>query len=185
MKIQADATLSFSRALVFSTYRDELPALVPYLPNVRAIEVLSREDDADNTQGKTRLHNLWRAEGDIPKVAQAIIKPEMVAWDDHAIWNQTEWTCEWKVVPKFFTNSIRCRGKNQYVDHGNSTTLQIRGELEVDANRIPGVPRLLARRIAPVIEKFIVALLTPNLLQVSVGLEKYLQEQAAKESANE
>jgi len=183
MKIEADATLSFSRELVFSTYRDRLPDLVPHLPNVRAIEVLDREDDADSTPGKTRLHNLWRAEGDIPKVAQTIIKPDMVAWDDHAIWDQNAWTCDWKVVPKFFTNNVTCWGKNQYVDHGDKTTLQIRGELEIDAKGIPGVPRLLAKRIAPVIEKFIVALLTPNLLQVSSGLEKFLQAQSQNQDS--
>jgi hypothetical protein len=177
MKIEANATLSFPRELVFATYRDGLVELVPHLPNIRAIEVLEREDNAAGETGVTRLLNLWRAEGDIPKLAQSIIKPDMVAWDDHAVWNENDWTCEWKVVPKFFTNNIRCQGKNQFVSDGDKTTLQIRGELDIDAKGIPGVPRLLARKIAPVIEKFIVALLTPNLVTVSQGLEKYLQAQ--------
>ena len=176
MKIEADATLSFPRELVFATYRDNLVDLVPHLPNIRAIEVLEKEENKGGESGVTRLLNLWRAEGDIPKVAQTIIKPEMVAWDDHAVWNENDWTCEWKVVPKFFTNNVRCQGKNQFIADGERTTLQIRGELEINAKGIPGVPRLLAGKIAPVIEKFIVALLTPNLVTVSQGLEKYLQD---------
>ena len=170
MKIEADAKLSYPREVVFASYRDKLVELVPHLPNVREIEIKSRDDDG----GITRMLNIWHAKGEIPKVAQSIIKPEMVCWEDHAIWNQDEWTCEWKVVPKFFTNNVVCQGKNQFVEQGDTTVLQIRGDLQIDAKGIPGVPRLLAGRIAPVIEKFIVGLLTPNLLTVSDGLVKYL-----------
>ena len=172
MKIEADAKLSYPREVVFASYRDKLAELVPHLPNVRAIEVKTRDDDS----GVTRILNVWHAKGEIPKVAQSIIKPEMVCWEDHAVWNQNDWTCEWKVVPKFFTKNVKCWGKNQFVEQGGTTVLQIRGELEINAKGIPGVPRLLAGRIAPVIEKFIVGLLTPNLLTVSDGLVKYLDE---------
>ena len=170
MKIKADAKLSYPRDVVFASYRDKLVELVPHLPNIKAIEVKNREDN----EGVTRMLNIWHAKGDIPKVAQSIIKPEMVCWEDHAKWNQDDWTCEWKVVPKFFTKNVTCSGKNHFVEQGDETVLQIRGELEIDAKGIPGVPRLLAGRIAPVIEKFIVGLLTPNLLTVSDGLVKYL-----------
>lgn len=183
MKIEADARIAFPRDLVFSTYRDRLPDLVPHLPNIRAIEVLEREDQPGGEAGVARLLNLWRAEGDIPKVAQAIIKPEMVAWDDHARWNQNEWTCEWRVVPKFFTDNVRCQGKNQFIDEGDGMVLKIRGDLDIDLKGVKGIPRFIpVSRIAPVIEKFIVALLTPNLLSVSKGLEAFLKAEAASQS---
>ena len=43
------------------------------------------------------------------------IKPEMLAWIDYAEWNQNEWTCEWRIETKMFTESVKCGGKNRYV----------------------------------------------------------------------
>ena len=78
MKLEAVATLSFPRPLVFSTYRDRLPQLVPHLPNVEKIEVLEREEAPGGEAGVVRLLNLWFAKADVPKVAQSVIKPEML-----------------------------------------------------------------------------------------------------------
>lgn len=180
MKIDADARISFPRDLVFSTYRDRLPELVPHLPNVKSIQVLEREDGPGGQAGVTRILNLWRAEGDIPKVAQSVIKPEMLEWKDHARWDQNAWTCEWRVETSMFTQQVNCSGKNHFIERDGQTLLEIRGNLEIDLKSFPGVPRFLAGTIAPVVEKFIVTLLTPNLVSVSKGLEAFLQQNAAK-----
>jgi hypothetical protein len=178
MKLEADAPIAFPRPLVYSSYRDRLTELVPHLPNVKSIEVLEREDKPGGVEGVIRMLNLWRAQGDIPKVAQTVIKPEMLAWKDHARWNQNDWTCEWRVETQMFTENVKCGGTNRFVERGNETVLQIRGNLEVDLSGIRGVPKFLAGTIAPVVEKFIVALLTPNLVNVSKGLEAFLKSQA-------
>ena len=140
--------------------------------------MLERED---GPEGEAKLLNVWRAAGDIPKVAQPFLKPEMVAWDDRAHWNQNEWWCDWKTIPKFFTENVDCGGRNTYeaVDE-NMTILHIRGELNIDLKGVKGVPRMLAGRVAPVIEKFIVAMIKPNLLSVSDGLSAFLKAEAAK-----
>ncbi len=180
MKIEADSRVTFPRELVFSTYRDRLPELVPFLPNITAIDVKEREDAPGGEEGISRLLNLWRAEGEIPKVATALIKPEMVAWLDHARWDANEWTCEWRVEPKFFTDNVQCQGKNRFVADGDTTVLELRGNLDIDLKGVKGVPSFLAKRIAPQVEKFIVALLTPNLIRVSDGLQGFLTAEAKK-----
>lgn len=180
MKIQADAKVAYPRELCFRTYRDRLPELVPHLPNVKAITVLEREDAPGGEEHKTRLLNEWRAVSEIPKLASAVLKPEMLAWHDHALWNEADWTCEWRVETHFFKDRVSCRGKNQFVDHGDSCTLQIRGDLDIDLKGLPGVPKLVAGKVGSVVEKFVVALLTPNLTSVSGGLSAFLREQEGK-----
>ncbi|MBK8013298.1 MAG: hypothetical protein IPK13_18330 [Deltaproteobacteria bacterium] len=180
MKIEANARMPYPRSLVFSTYRDRLPKLVPFLPNIKGIEVLSRQDEPE--LGQTRLVNRWHAKGDIPKVAQKILKPEMLAWDDHASWDERAWTVDWRIETKMFTESVRCHGHNVYLEDGEGTLLQIRGELEVNLAGIPGVPRFLAGSIAPAVERFIVALLTPNLTSVAKGLEAFLRAEGEAEA---
>jgi hypothetical protein len=179
MKIEADARISFPRDVAFRAYRDELPLLTPHLPNVSVIEVKETETAPGGMATKTRKLNVWRAKADIPSVAQAIVKPEMLAWDDKALWDESDWTCEWQTVPHFFTDRIKCSGKNRFVVDGDQCVLQIRGDLEVDVKGLPGVPRLLAGTVGAAIEKFVVALLTPNLTSVSKGLEAYLRTKKA------
>ena len=43
MRIEADSVLPFSRDAVFKAYRDDLPKVVEFLPNVREIECKKRE----------------------------------------------------------------------------------------------------------------------------------------------
>jgi hypothetical protein len=176
MKIEADARIAFPRDVAFRAYRDELVALVPYLPNVNAIEVKETESAPGGVASRMRKLNVWRAKADVPTAAQAIIKPEMLAWDDKAVWDEATWTCDWQTIPHFFTERIKCAGRNTFVVDGNNCVLQIRGDLEVDVKGLPGVPRLLASTVGAAIEKFVVALLTPNLTSVSKGLEAYLRQ---------
>ena len=174
MRIDVDSRIPFPRAVVFSAYRDHLPDLVPYLPNMKSIEVLERKED----NGKITLKNLWTAKTEIPKAAQAFIKPEMLTWFDHATWDNATFTNVWRTEMRAMTEVVDCRGGNSFEEAGpDATILRLRGELTLHLNKVPGVPRLLAGSIGPMVEKFIVALLKPNLEETSKGLEKYLAAQ--------
>lgn len=177
MELKADAKIAFPRALVFSTYRDRLPELVPYLPDVKEIRALSREEEG----AIASLKNEWVAATEIPKVAQAVVKPEMLQWLDFAKWDAEAFTCDWRIETKMFTEQVRCQGHNTYVeaDDGESCVLQIRGELSVSLKGVPGVPRFLAGRVAPHVERFVVDMLTPNLLSVAKGLQAFLDAESA------
>ncbi|MEO1232817.1 MAG: DUF2505 family protein [Myxococcota bacterium] len=178
MKLEADAHIPFPRETVFTTYRDRLPELVPYLPNVRSVEVTSKETDVGGNSARVDLVNLWRANADVPKVLQAFVSPEALAWIDRAEWDAEGFRCHYRIEPKVFTDNVRCEGTNTYREDGAGTVLEMRGELTVDARGIPGVPRLLAGTISPAVEKFVVSLIRPNLLSVAEGLERFLQDEA-------
>ncbi len=73
---------------------------------------------------------------------------------------------------------MTCEGRNTYTDLGDGcTTLAIRGDLTIDARQVKGVPRLLAGSIGPPIEKFVVALISPNFKRLNEGLVRYLEQQ--------
>lgn len=177
MLLEADAPIAFPRDVVFAAYRDRLPELLPYLPNVKAITVQSREDAVGGNPARTDLVNLWQGKADIPKVLQSIVKPESVAWIDRAQWDGEAWTCHWAIEPKVFTDNVTCKGTNFYRADGDRTVLEIRGELTVDPKGIPGVPRFLAGTVGPQVEKFVVGLIKPNLISTAKGLEQFLRDQ--------
>src|SRR5688572_27332477 len=171
MRIEVSAEIPFPRERVFQVYRDKLPELLPYLPNVRGITVVSRTDEG----AVTKLLNRWKGGGEIPGPVRKFLSEDLLEWDDHAEWNATEWTCAWKTVVPAFKDAVESSGKNRFEDLGGRTRLTIAGDLKVDAGKVKGVPRLLSGTVSPVIETFLVNAIKPNLIQTARGVEKYLQ----------
>ncbi len=176
MELSADATLPFPRPVVFAAYRDRLRDLLEFLPNVRDIEVKSRQEEGT----RVRLLNVWRGGGEIPAVARAFLSEAMLSWTDHAEWDESSWTCAWRIETHSFTEAVRCQGKNRFVEVDSGTRIEIRGDLAIDATKIRAVPRLLAGRAGKAVEEFLAAKIRPNLVEVTAGLRKYLEKTAEK-----
>ena len=171
MKIEVKDTIDHPVDVVFTKYRDNLEELVEFLPNIEEIKVSSR---TDKEGGITELINLWKAKAKLPKIAQKIIKPHMLCWEDHVTWTEKEYRCDWTIIPAVFTDSIVCKGSDIFRAKGeNSTEVCIEGSFELKPSGLP-IPRLLAKSVIPVIEKFVVTLVKPNLKQVNQGLRRYL-----------
>jgi hypothetical protein len=173
MEIRADARIPFSRELVFAAYRDEMLDLLPYLPNVRGIEIKSRKD----TGPVAEFVNEWRGGGDIPGALRAVLSESVLSWTDYATWRGDQMVCEWRTETHAFTEAVQCKGKNTFLDDGvDRTLLEIRGTLEIDAKKIRGVPSFLAGKIGRAVEEFLVTKIQSNLVETAKGLEKYLEE---------
>lgn len=174
MKLYIEDVIHFPRELVFNTYRDELPQLAGHLPNIEYIEVVEREEK-DN--GEIRLLNLWKAAStEVPTLIRPFVKPELMKWNDHALWKPKSWTCEWRSEVGFFKEQVDARGLNTYIPQGdNAVKIIIEGEISVDAKKLPGVPRLMAGKIGSTVEKFVVKMIEPNLKGINRGLESYLR----------
>lgn len=174
MKFESTQVIPFPIEEVYRLVRDQLLELVPFLPNVKKIEIESIERNGD----KVHVTNRWYGKGDIPKVAQKFVQQDKVAWLDTAVWDEEKKTCRWEITPMFFQEHVSCKGVNFYKEEGEGKTrLEITGELAVQAKGIKGVPRLLERKVSEQIEKFIVRLLTPNLANLAQGVTKYLDQQ--------
>ena len=172
MKIHSESRIPHAQAKVYGAYRDRLPEVAAYIPDIKSITVVSREDVA---HGCT-LHNRWAADREIPKMVQRFLKPEMLCWDDYADWHDDAAYCDWRLSIPAFPTQVQCSGRNTFVADGEHTRVVLTGELHIQASKIPGVPKLLARQLAPQIEKFIVRLITPNLEQVNRSLGTFLDD---------
>jgi len=171
MRIEADSVLSFPRERVFRAYRDELPDFSQFLPNVRKIEVRSR----DEAGGTTRLVNVWHGGGEIPAAVRKFLDDSMLSWDDHARWDADAWICEWKIESHAFPEAVICAGKNSFVELANGRTrLEIHGDIQIDVKKIRGVPSFLAGSVGKTVEGFLVKQITANLTSVSDALDRYL-----------
>jgi len=173
MEIHVVSTLNYSRDKVFTAYRDNLKEMVPHLPNVEKIDVVRRDEPEPHI---VKFENHWYADAPIPKLAQSIIKPDMLKWFDFATWNSDAYTCDWLIQTFFMKEAVSCKGQNTFkVIDDNSMELTIQGDLSLNAKAI-GVPRLLAGKLTPQLEKFIIALITPNFHKTNTAIEKFLSE---------
>lgn len=171
MLISAQSVIRHPRARVYRAYRDELPAIAEYMNNIKEIIVRERVE----RPAGVRFHNEWVGKTEIPRLVQSIVRPEMVRWDDYADWNDVTHSCDWNLKIRVFTDNFSCHGTNRLEEASpTSTRVVLHGTLEIQLKDLPGVPRLLARPIAVQVERFIVALIRPNLEQVNVSLGRYL-----------
>ena len=76
-----------------------------------------------------------------------------------------------------FQNRVRCEGRNSFFADGSGRGGPDR-RIAYQLENVPGVPKFMAKKLAPKIEEFIVNLVTPNLKQVNTSLGLYLDAQS-------
>lgn len=172
MQISVDTHLPFPRSLVYTTYRDKLIDLVPYMPNVRQIQLTSTREE----EGLLYLVHQWRGGGKIPPAARAFLSEDLLSWTNDSIWNNSEFTTQWQIKTHAFTEAVHCAGKNRFIEDSNGTKIESRGKLIIDPNGLSGVPKFFAGSVASTIENLLSQQIEPNFLQMSEGVQKYLQQ---------
>lgn len=158
---------------VYNLVKNDLDKLVPYLPNVSKIEVKDKSVDGS----KTHIVNHWYAIAEMPSLLQKFLKPEIFSWKDIANWNDEEnkvdYTLESFLANDLFdangTNTFRAIGENQ-------TELHLRCDVKIYPDKVPGVPRLLAKKVTPLVEGLIEKILAPNLTSLGKGLNEYFED---------
>jgi hypothetical protein len=172
MDLRADAHIPFPRDVVFAAYRDDIAKLLPYLPNVRGIEVQSRKDAGPVSE----LVSVWHGGGEIPAAARAVLSEAMLSWTDHASWDAQKLACDWRIETHAMREAVLCQGVNVFLEDGpGRTLLEIRGVLDIDAKKIRGVPGFLAGKVGRTVEEFLGGKIQPNLVETAKGVTKYLE----------
>ena len=111
---------------------------------------------------------------------RAILSESVLTWTDYAEWNEDEHFCKWRTEAHSFKEAVDSRGKNHFVEAGpGRMIIRIEGRIDVDAAKIPGVPRLVAGKDGRLIESFLIKQVQDNLQEVARGVGRYLSEQKA------
>ena len=163
---------------VFALLKDNLGALIPQLPSVDAIQEISREIDGSTT----RITNLWQGNSKAaPVAARPFVTRKMTSWNDHAVWDSEKRQVDWRFETLNFDTLYDCSGVHYFTAEANAdgsegTKLRITGDLCVYPERVPGVPKLLARSLRPTVEAFLIGMVTPNLKELPQAVQAYLDQ---------
>ena len=173
MKFEVSDPIPFTLDEAFSLIRDRMPTLVPYMRDTESIEVVSRSDDGD----QTLIVNRWRASQErVPKMLRSVIKPELLSWLDHARWSEEQKAAHWTLEAMSGQDLFSCSGVTSLFVQNDQTFLKIEVNLEIYPERVPGVPKLLARKIGGQIEKFLGDLLSDNMRQLAKSMSDYARD---------
>ncbi len=170
MRFTSTSTIDHPLDQVFAAYRDRLPDVVPFMDDIESVVVLDRSESGD----VVTLHNEWSSANEIPAVARSFLTRDQLKWDDHATWDGAAHQCRFDIKTRAFRDAVRCTGTNTFTADGDRTRVVLEGVFEVDVKAIPGVPKLLAGRIVPQIEAFIVKLIQPNLEKTNDAVGRFL-----------
>ena len=92
--------------------------------------------------------------------------------------SKSRWRCDWDIELGFLPNAIEARGHNEFSESGDRTRVTMNGDITIHAAKIPGVPRLLAKKIGGTIEKFVIKMIEPNLRKTNEAVRRYLTDNA-------
>ncbi len=163
--------------LVYKLVRDEMPKIVPFLENVEKIETVSREELGN---GRVKVVNHWHAKIEVPSLVKKFLKPEMFSWKDYAEWNDETYSVDYRLESFWANDLFDAKGTNYfqpYEGDPNKTLIKVTCDVVIHPEKIPGVPRLLAKKVMPAIESILKKAIGPNLTSLGKGLIGYFESQ--------
>jgi hypothetical protein len=172
IEISVDSQLSFTRSLVYATYRDKLMELGPHLPNVRSLQLKSREE----TDQQVQLELEWHGGGDIPAAARALLSEDLFIWTEYDVWNNDEFAVDWRIETHAYREAVFCAGKNYFLDQGDRTLVKSRAEVRIDLSTVHDMPTFLRDRLGHRVERLLAKKIEPNLLQMGQRVQQYLEQ---------
>lgn len=160
---------------VYTMVRDELPKLAAYLPNIHKVQTLEYSQKGSQTE----IVNRWYANAKVPALVEKFIKEELFSWKDTAVWKNDQHVVDYKIESFLGGDIYEAFGTNSFKElPGNKTEFKVTCTLIIHAEKVPGLPKLIARKITPVLEKMIEKMLEPNLTSLGKGLKTYFAEKA-------
>ena len=174
-KFEFKEVIRHPRELVYTVMRDRMAEMIPLLPNVESVKVAERKEVGP---GRIKIINQWQGKPtSAPKVVQPFITPEMSQWTDHAEWVDAEYAVNWRFEMANVGNYFSCEGTNFFEVSGHGTLIRLTGTLTLYPERVPGVPKFLARSIATPLEKLVLGIVSPNLTELPAAVGRFLDQQ--------
>lgn len=172
MKLEHSDEIGAHADLVYRIVKDQLSDLAPYLPSIERIETIERSALAG---GNEKVVNHWYAQLDVPGLLSKFISKDLLSWKDTAVWDPASRKVEYQLESFVANDLFEARGCNRFEEISpQKSRLVLSCEVIIHPDRVPGVPRLMKKKVAPLIEKIIEKMMQPNITSLGKGLKAYL-----------
>ena len=171
MKIEHTDTINAPLEKVYKLVKEDLPKIVQYLPNIREIKVL----ETSKVDGRDFVINQWFAEANIPSFAKKFVHENLFSWKDSAYWDDSQHRVDYEIEPFFAKGIYEAKGTNYFRAADDKMRLTLTCEVHIYPEKIPGIPKFVAKQMHPMLEQMIEKMLVPNLTSLGKGLKEYLR----------
>ncbi|HSD09550.1 MAG TPA: hypothetical protein VLF14_01085, partial [Candidatus Binatia bacterium] len=120
MKIEREEFLLHSADEVYPLVRDRIAELLPHLPGIHSVQILSRVPAA---KGKTRVRSRWRIHP--PALLGRILPAAAFVWEEDALWNDRTYGVESTIRGYAYES----RAKTFYEPASDWTRVRIEAEI--------------------------------------------------------
>jgi hypothetical protein len=176
MKYEVVDYINFPHEDVFDTYLNHMDDVAEFLPDIKEIRVLERTEKGN----KVKLVNQWVAQRDLPGFMKKFFDVKEMGWIDRAEWDISKNCVHYELEVPGLEKYVKIKGYNEITPDGDRTRMLISGEMQIEIEKHPAVPKLLGRGLRPKVEKFFIELIKPNLVDANRAMETYLEKKSKK-----
>lgn len=162
------------RERVFTTQRDRLLEVVPYLKGVERVSQLSRADLAD---GVVQIRNEWTGSPSaLPLLLRPLVPPQVLVWRDDTHWDPERWQATWSMEVPAMGPAASIVGVSRFEVDGAGSAVVVEGEFRFFPERLPQAPNM-PPQMTPMFEKFVVGLIVPMVRDAGRAVARFLDDQ--------
>ncbi len=171
MRLESEDFLDQPAEIVYPLVRDEMDKILPFLPDIEKIVTIDYNRLDEDT---VKVVNHWYGKADIPGFAKKFVKPELMSWKDFATWHDSRFCVDYHLESFLGNDIFDASGTNYFEPAGEGRTrIYVSATIDIYPGKVPGIPRLLAGRVKPMVEGLIRGMLEPNLTSLAKGLQGY------------
>lgn len=172
MLIKQTELIQVNQKKAYSLVKNDLESIATYLPSVDRIEFVGKEK---NASGSDILTNHWFAKVSLPFFLRSFLSKDLLSWKDTASWSDDEFCVNYELESFYGNDLFEAKGRNRFLAESPETTfLELECDVTINAEKIPGIPLSIARKVVPAVEKIIEKMLKPNLSSLGKALNSYI-----------
>jgi hypothetical protein len=150
------------RHIVFALTRDRFEEYLALVPAVNSVKLLRSHSPSPGVISNVTE---WEGRARIPSSVKNRLRPDMLRWRIHCVWDENSWSCRWRAETFHFRDIFDCHGDIAYHDiHGSLTRCVLSVNLKISMPVFGGA-----------VEKFIVRnYLNKNLMMNKEAIKTLL-----------
>lgn len=178
MLIKQTEIIQANQEKAYFLVKNELENIVNYFPSVDRIKQVEKDTSSSDFD---LIVNHWYAKVNIPFFLRSFLSKDLFSWKDKAHWVDEKYKVTYDLESFYGNDLFEAKGQNQFTDLGSSKTkLDLMCDIKINAQKIPGIPSSIAKKVVPTIEKIIKKMLQPNLAGLGQALNSYLSHENLK-----
>jgi len=162
--------------IAWNTMLNAMPEIGERVDELESITETERYTDE---KGAIKVVSIWKAKPKLPDLVMKYIKPEMLVWDDTAVWLPSERKIEWEIKSHHFHEQMQCHGTTTFEPAmgGKGCRLTFFGSLQWNGKIVSSGLGFVDHTITKAAEGVLTQIIPSNFRKITDALEGQINNQ--------